>query len=425
MKNIFIKKIAIVLICACLILPLFSMNLVKVSAILDPAKKLDVYFIAGQSNAAGTTYYMRDVRDYAFGVDYVVNLSDRSLKSEYDAGYSNVYYCGYSGVSTSKQGGVSHSITVTKSGLGISPLHIGPELGMAKELQKKYANSNNDALIIKYAVGASSLDGKAGCSWGNWCPPSKVATSTIHGENLYYNMVGHAENGYTDGAIYQYLTDVINSSIYIDGGYNGIVFKGLVWLQGEAESSSESRAKAYGEYLMALINDFRADAVELANKFSCDKDVDVTSKVDLPFVVSEIAPTFGGAQWFEETGSNNPYINIIIKRERRVAELMKNVVTIDTTDYVIVKESSMFYSLSEGSYSMDKWHYNADDIIEIGEKAGAFFTSGHFDKKTDTNNTSKVGCSASVNETESTIVLGLVPLILVGILIPLKREKLR
>ena len=184
-----IKKLAILFICAFVILPFFSINVLKVSASTEPQKTLDVYIIAGQSNAAGTTYYLRDVRAYALGVDYVVNLSDRSLRAEYDAGYSNVYYCGYSGVSSSKQGGARHSITVTKSGLGISSLHIGPELGMAKELQTKYANSNNDALILKYAVGASSLDGNVGCSWGNWCPPSKVETSTVVGENLYYNMM--------------------------------------------------------------------------------------------------------------------------------------------------------------------------------------------------------------------------------------------
>ena len=424
MKKLMIKKIAIVLLCACLILPLFSINLVKVSAIPDQPKKLDVYFVAGQSNAAGTTYYKRDLRQYALGVDYVVNLTDRTLVTEYEAGYNNVYYCGYSGDGGTKGGGRTHSIKITKAGLGISELHIGPELGMAISLQEKYANSNNDALILKYAVGASSLDGKAGCRWGNWCPPSKVATSTVHGENLYYNMVGHAENGYTDGAIYQYLTDAINSSIYANGGYGAIDFKGLVWLQGEAESSAEDRAKAYGEYLMALINDFRADAVEIANAFSGDHGVNITSNVNLPFVVSEIAPTFGGALWFEEIGSNNSYINTIIKRERRVAELMKNVVTIDTTHYVIKQEYSTFYSLAEGSYTMDKWHYNADDMIEIGVKAGNFFATGYFDEKPDINTSSNSGC-ASMIETKSSIILSLVALILAGVVISLKRENLR
>ena len=196
-------KISTIIFSVFLILSLFFSMPKNAFAESEPVKGADIYFIAGQSNAAGTTHYWRN---YTGNGDYVINLSDRSKQAEYDAGYNKVLYCGFSGESYGKEGGqIIDDLTIAKSGQGIGARFIGPELGLAKELQTKYANSDRTAIIIKYAVGAASLDGRPGCNWANWCPPSKVATSTVIGENLYYNMVGHEANAYKDGEIYKYL----------------------------------------------------------------------------------------------------------------------------------------------------------------------------------------------------------------------------
>jgi len=392
MKRLTIK-ISTIIFSVFLILSVFCSMPKTVFAESEPIKGADVYFIAGQSNAAGTTHYWRD---YTGNGDFVINLSDRSKQAEYDAGYNKVLYCGFSGESRAKEAGqIIDELTIAKSGQGIGARFIGSELGLAKELQTKYANSDRTAIIIKYAVGAASLDGIPGCSWANWCPPSKVATSTVTGENLYFNMVGHEGNDYKDGEVYKYLSKAVDAS------FNDFRFKGFFWLQGEAESGNITRAEKYGEYLTALINDFRSDLGKISTTLKNEKSVTVSDSSKLPFIISECAPTFNRAILLDGKSSKEG-IREVINQERAVASSVKNVKTIDTTEYEI--KSDPYFSDDVASYCYDQWHYNADDMIEIGIKGGEFFTTGAF----------KDYAEPSLNNTENKIPVPIVPLAVAG-----------
>ncbi|MCQ2400184.1 MAG: hypothetical protein MJ072_06735, partial [Clostridia bacterium] len=116
-------------------------------------KTIDIYFIAGQSNAAGSSAMLAP--------------NETDFDSEkYTEGFSNVLY--YGGVPGGAElslasPGVHLDFQPTKKGLGSNAMYIGPELGMAEELSKYYnETSGRTAVIVKYAIGSASLDGRGG-----------------------------------------------------------------------------------------------------------------------------------------------------------------------------------------------------------------------------------------------------------------------
>ena len=125
-------------------------------------KEIDIYFIAGQSNAAGSTVIKNADEIYA---DYP------ELKTG-----TNPYilYAGNS-AGNSPNNTVTYDWGSVKLGLGASSTKMGPEVGMAKELSKYYnAETGKVAGIIKYAHGGTGLANTEanGNRDGNWSPPS-------------------------------------------------------------------------------------------------------------------------------------------------------------------------------------------------------------------------------------------------------------
>ncbi|MBE6702912.1 MAG: hypothetical protein E7585_05835, partial [Ruminococcaceae bacterium] len=131
-------------------------------------KEIDIYFIAGQSNAAGTTKIENADTIYA---DYP------ELKNGTDP---YILYAGNS-AGNSPNNTVTYNWGGVKMGLGSNANNFGPEVGMAKELSKYYnAETGKVAGIIKYTHGGTGLcntevntepDEKTGLLPGNWSPP--------------------------------------------------------------------------------------------------------------------------------------------------------------------------------------------------------------------------------------------------------------
>ena len=174
------KKLFSILLALCLTVsvlafsPIISSPTKKASA----AAEIDVYFIAGQSNASGYTNYGSGT--HSSGPTYV-GMSDSNIKPEHTSGYPNILYYGNAMRHDSKAGIIVNNINTTvKKGLGAWGGCIGAELGMAEELSSYYnTTTGKKAIIIKYGVGSASLDGGSGASWGNWCPPSKLASGEV------------------------------------------------------------------------------------------------------------------------------------------------------------------------------------------------------------------------------------------------------
>lgn len=338
-------------------------------------KTADVYFIAGQSNAAGYSMYKNGS---------LYNLG--KYESVRTKSYSNVLYYGYAGNWESANGGKTDlNLDPVKEGLGMWSSAIGPELGMANYLQDQYKNiANTDAIIVKYAIGSSSLTcGQGGCPWGNWCAPSKHKPTEHIGENFYDNMIGTKSQNYTDGFIYQAILKMKSK------GYTKINFKGLFWAQGEAESSTATYYNAYAENLSAFISDFRSDLYEVAKyaKFY-NNTLNVSDPTNMGFAISEICLSFYGATVSGGVSSRTGN-NVILEKEREVATdttssyYRENVSLLNTQSYTIKKhgEAGNYADANNdkiadgttvalGKYCYDNAHYAGEDIVDIGIRAG-------------------------------------------------------
>ena len=300
----------------------------------DENMTIDVYFIAGQSNAAGETYYK--------------TVSKENRKAEHKTGYENIYFYGcslyYGGFNGYMQ--LDSDFPFVKKDMGEMEGRIGPELGIAEYLSNYYnADTGREAVIVKYAVGGASLDGQFGSPWGNFCPPTLVAEG--------YEICGSDE---LNKDLYKNFMGVISDlmEILVQKGYKKINLCGLFWSQGESESGALERSAAYDFVLETFIKDFRADVYSITQN---------PQALELPVVIGEICPSFGGVDTIEIDGqirSVNEGLNNVIDNQRKVASKMTNVYTIETNMYVLKAGV-------EGC--LDSLHYGGNSALEIGRRA--------------------------------------------------------
>jgi len=171
----------------------------------EAEKIIDVYVIAGQSNAAGFTMNPEDTASFT----------------------TNVYYYAFGGPGANQ---IEHEFgTKVAYGKGSrGPEYFGPEIGMAKIIDK--SGRTNEAIIFKYAWGGTYLYDKNGDGfcWQGQLYDSWKADLTA--------MVAH----------------------YKDLGYT-VHLMGTFWMQGEADSEQEVYKDAYEDNLKALIRRMRGD----------------------------------------------------------------------------------------------------------------------------------------------------------------------
>ena len=187
-------------------------------------KAMDIYLIAGQSNAAGYS-------------DHKGTLSEE---------YDSMMYAGQIDCPINGNTGINDHLdtfsTKVVPGLG-RPGRIGPEYGMASSLSSLYS-VGRQAMIFKTAAGGTSLSNATNHSnstYGNWYPPSKrtptdrnVATGV-----LYDRFVANFET--------------VHAKLVADGYRPRVV--GMVWMQGENDRYTAN----YDELITALISDLRKD----------------------------------------------------------------------------------------------------------------------------------------------------------------------
>lgn len=329
---------------------------------------VDVYFIAGQSNAAGCSDFYRNNNK-------TLNLSDKyaSKAQKYIDGFNNIYYYGYS-YGTSKTGTiVSDDIITVKPGLGVTAgREIGAELGMAEYLSDRYANTNKKALIIKYAACSSGILSDTSCTFAEWSAPSYPNPAIGTQENLFTNMVGTQTQNYADGVIYKALEKAIAK------GFTKFDFKGFYWSQGEGDLGKTD----YGAAFTALMGDFRTNIDNVSKSLkAANQELTFSDATTLPFLISEINATFSTAYKKVDNTSSNADINAIVGYQRDVASKDANTETLTTYMYNIIEHALGYKSPAQDGYSYcgDKWHYNADDMIDIGNRVASIlhtFTVG-------------------------------------------------
>lgn len=240
----YMKKILISLLC----LLGLSLSSVKIKAESAP---IDVYLLAGQSNAAG---YSQNNRSQ------LLNLDER-----YVNGFEDVFY--YGKVDNYQL----FNMVNVKSGLG-SRERIGPELGMAYILSEHYQGEKT--AIIRYAVGGSYLadepNHNTSTNFGTWSSPSLIAK-------------GGGKKFSKSGLIYDTFLQTVAAGIEAlkAKGYQPVI-KGIAWMQGCQDAWSSTHAPKYGENLTLFIKDLRTDLGQIMG----------TDLSKLPFAIGKIHPNY-------------------------------------------------------------------------------------------------------------------------------------
>ncbi len=321
MKNI-VKMFVSVTLCLTLVTGVFGGGIIS-HAVSDEVKTIDMYLLAGQSNAVG----------YSDMIDIAGTYENVWYAGEVER-YANGYVDSYSWLDSSKW---KKCVT---TGYGGRVYQIGPEFGIASVLNDMYAGTDTKAMIFKTAVGGTQMIYNANSSsvqnFGNWS-----STSTWDDDGVRSNL---------EGALYQRFLDNF-TTVYnqlIAEGYN-VNVKGMVWQQGESDCD---KAAAYKPLLQALITDVRNDLGGITG----------TDLSYMPFVIGEINETYDGKQ-FPKNGYVNPYIAGFTSMQREVASQLENVKTVETSDLP-------FYTPYGKSYSVDPWHYSGYDMVELGRRFG-------------------------------------------------------
>ncbi len=303
----------------------------------NASKKLDMYLIAGQSNAAGYSYSNGVSNPETFENVWYAGEADKTLCGSNTMSAKSDYLSSFDRY--------KRQVTV---GLGATANHIGPEYGMAKVLNSRYAGETK-AFIFKTAAGGTFLlDNGSGLSaqYGNWYPRSLWPAG--YTPNVTQASVGNDPTG----ILYQLFVTNFEKvyTTLIAEGYQPTI-KGMVWMQGESDLPNVS--DTYGDTLKAFIQDIRADLTAITG----DPAVQV-----MPFVIGKIAESFQG--WWNTDKGPSEMAEMHRQQERMVTEL-EGVGTVDTDDLIIVekKENPNDPDVVPGT---DVSHYSGADAVELG-----------------------------------------------------------
>ena len=319
MRRISRLLVVIITVFACFLpYTFFENNTQKVVA--ASKKTIDIYLIAGQSNAAG--YSAKGSLSEKFGnVGYAGEI-DRSIDGSVRQSLISNY---------------NDYVWEVTSGLGRTSNHIGPEYGMAKELNGIYSGETK-AFIIKTATGSTPLrnvdrpNGSYDPWGGNWYPRSlwdagytpNVETLTPRTGVLYQRFVDNFKTVYTN---------------LVNNGYQPVV-RGMAWMQGEDDLGYHDE---YKDILKAFISDIRADITKITGD---QKDM------QMPFVIGKIATSFAM--------SNNPKVPAFNAMQEQVASEMNKVATIETSDLII--------NDAYGVKGTDAYHFSGQDSLKLGRR---------------------------------------------------------
>ena len=299
-----------------------------------PKKSIDIYLIAGQSNASGYTIYDPTVLE--------------RLWDKYNVGNESVLYFGraeftYNINTPIVSTGVNEFKTFVpaRAGMGALSNQMGPEVGMAAYLNEHYYNepSGKQAGIIKFAHGGTSLlDNREGenAANGNWVSPSYAKSLNVDYTGL-------------TGGLYRGLLDQVQKGIQEleANGYEEINFKGMFWMQGESDTWNPQEYKTAFRF---FANDLREDLGKITGK----------DQSDFAIMIGEISKTSGSADTMQVMNNNN-----FIFVQRALAAELQNT-------YVIASGQFEINTIENGVNvnGQDAWHWTTEHMFSIGELVG-------------------------------------------------------
>ena len=299
-------------------------------------KGIDVYIIAGQSNASGYTRYSDTIME--------------NLWPDYQTGHPNVLYngraeytidCNTPFVSTGAN--EFNTWTPARAGMGIGSEYMGAEVGMASYLSKTYyslSNQDREAGIIKFAHGGTSLlntyAGENAAS-GNWVSPTYAQSLGA----MYTGLTG----GLYRGLLERLLTGV---SSLKDSGYTDIAVKSIFWMQGESDVENPDE---YERAFTFFAQDIRTDICQITG----------TDTSDLPIILGEISKTSGSSE-STHVDKNMRFVMM----QKKLSKTVRNVYSIPSSKFEINRMDENAENRNDG----DPWHWNTTHMFTIGELVG-------------------------------------------------------
>ena len=276
--------------------------------VLGTEKLINVYLIAGQSNAVG----------------YGMDTGNKIAKSDerFTEGFENVLYYGAHERWTGKNlDGGFEPVTL---GMGVASNRSGAEIGIANAVAD-YGEMN---AIIKCAWGATHLypdtQYEVSLKQGTWTSPTYIKNNNIDTSKnpLIGNMYTRFENTVANAL-----------QLLIEDGYTPVI-KGIWWMQGEAEMFTLDMASAYRELFETLIYDMRNTLGELTG-YDCSK---------VPFIC-------GLPKWNTKNSAPPTYQGMVRTSMTTVAQELDNVGCVDCMPL----------------NQHDDWHFDAAGQKYLGE----------------------------------------------------------
>ena len=301
-------------------------------------KKIDVYIIAGQSNAIGSTTFAS------------------AKEGERDNNvYPHVHYWCYR---ENTDGTVTQNKTdyrAVREGFGSQSNHIGPELGMARILEEEYKNSDREAVIFKFAAGGTSiLDHATGVNGNDLKWYMKVTNTKKFGtwwcgeenaEALSFDSSDYRATGFLYRGFLNTFDTFYNDLIEKGFTQDNINLVSLSWLQGETDRLKPTEYKPQFNELMTKFRNFFYEHT--------GNEKDKT----LPVIMNEISSSFAAA---DESNINTNVA--FIKAQREMVDTVQN--------YSVLPTAGLMQNRIEDGVSVqcgtDNAHYKYADQLLIG-----------------------------------------------------------
>lgn len=276
--------------------------------VVETEKIINVYLIAGQSNAVG------------YGMDSGNKIA--ASDERFTEGFDNVLYYGAHERWSGKN--LDNGFEPVTLGMGVAKDRSGAEIGIANAITD-YGEMN---AIIKCAWGATHLypdtQYDVSLKQGTWTSPTYIKNHNIDiSENP---MIGN---------MYRRFEETVANALQllIEDGYTPVI-KGIWWMQGEAEMFTLEMASAYRELFETLIYDMRNTLGEITG-YDCSK---------VPFVC-------GLPKWNSSRSAPPTYQGMVRTAMTTVAQDVDNVGCVDCMPL----------------NQHDDWHFDAAGQKYLGE----------------------------------------------------------
>lgn len=178
----------------------------------EEAKKVDVIFLAGQSNMEGHTH-ISELQKKLTPTQFQYYSSEMTTRIK--------FYC-------DNGKNKSSSFTNVYLGQGVNASRYGPEIGIAETLEK--ANLKREVVLIKFCLGGTNI-------YSDW--KSFSSSTSNSGSKLFNEFLDFGDTA---------IAELEDMGLEVN-------LRGLCWMQGESDATQDRMTEKYEEYEKNLFDD--------------------------------------------------------------------------------------------------------------------------------------------------------------------------